>query len=113
MEAVTPGQFKSGGAGFKPGYGFHEPTFGRPSIALSNDGLTDLMFVDEKHVSKALNVLEEKQSAAEIAKASEATGKIAKRVFGGIAGSAGAGSIKLCLHGQFSDKGVAGAAENP
>jgi AraC family transcriptional regulator of adaptative response/methylated-DNA-[protein]-cysteine methyltransferase len=113
MEAVTPGQFKSGGAGVKPGYGSHELPFGRTSIALSNNGPTDLVFVDEKHESKALNVLEEKQSAAEIAKASEATGKIAKRVFGGIAGSAGAGSIKLCLRGQFSDKGLAGASENP
>jgi hypothetical protein len=44
MEAVTPGQFKSGGAGVKPGCGFHETAFGRALIALSNNG-TDPMLI--------------------------------------------------------------------
>jgi hypothetical protein len=44
MEAVTPGQFKSGGAGVKPAYGFYEPIFGRALIAMSNNG-TDPMLI--------------------------------------------------------------------
>jgi len=99
VEAVTPGQFKSGGSGVKLEYGFHQTPFGRAVIAMAKDGLTDLKFVDEEDESKAVHELEKKWPAADITENRGATGKIARRIFGGLERSAEGSPIKLWLRG--------------
>ena len=99
VEAVTPGQFKSGGSGVKLEYGFHQTPFGRVVIAMAKDGLTDLKFVDEEDESKAVHELEKKWPAADITENRGATGKIARRIFGGLERSAEGSPIKLWLRG--------------
>jgi AraC family transcriptional regulator of adaptative response/methylated-DNA-[protein]-cysteine methyltransferase len=99
VEAVTPGQFKSGGSGVKLEYGFHQTPFGRAVIAMAKDGLTDLKFVDEEDESKAVHELEKKWPAADITENRSATGKIARWIFGGLERSAEGSPIKLWLRG--------------
>ncbi len=99
VEAVTPGQFKSGGSGVKIEYGFHQTPFGRAVIAMVKDGLTDLKFVDEEDESKAVYELEKKWPAADITENRGATGKIARRIFGDLERSAEGSPIKLWLRG--------------
>jgi len=99
VEAVTPGQFKSGGSGVIFEYGFHPTPFGRAMIVMAQGGLTDLTFVDEEGESKAVHELEKKWPAADITENCGATGKIARRIFGGLERSAEGSPIKLWLRG--------------
>ena len=46
-EAVSPGQYRSRGAGVDMKYGFHRTPFGRAMIAVTGMGITDLWFVDD------------------------------------------------------------------
>ena len=99
VESVTPGQFKSGGAGVKLEYGFHQTPFGRALIATAVGGLTDLKFVQDEGEGKAVHDLEKKWPAAELVENPDATGKIAKRIFGGLVNSAEGSPIKIWLRG--------------
>lgn len=99
VEAVTPGQFKSGGAGTRFEYGFHQTPFGKAMFAMARDGLTDLKFVDESGESKAVHDLEKKWPTAEITENSDAAGKIARRIFGDLERSTDDGPIRLWLRG--------------
>jgi AraC family transcriptional regulator of adaptative response/methylated-DNA-[protein]-cysteine methyltransferase len=97
-EAVTPGQFKSGGAGVELEYGFHQTLFGKALIAASQSGLTDIKFVDEEGEGKAVHDLVKKWPAADITNNPDATGEIARRIFGGMA-SAEDHTIRVWLRG--------------
>jgi len=99
VESVTPGQFKSGGTGVKLEYGFHQTPFGRALIAIAADGLTDIEFVQDEGEGKAVHDLEKKWPAADLVENPDATGKIAKRIFGGLVRSAGDSPIKVWLRG--------------
>ena len=50
-EAVTPGEFKTRGAGVEIAYGFHPSPFGECLLALTGRGICFLAFVDVDHVS--------------------------------------------------------------
>jgi AraC family transcriptional regulator of adaptative response/methylated-DNA-[protein]-cysteine methyltransferase len=99
IESVTPGQFKSGGAGIKIEYGFHETPFGRALIAITAGGLTDIEFVQEEDEDRVFHDLEKKWPAADLVKNPDTTGQMARRIFGGPASSAGDSPIKLWLRG--------------
>lgn len=99
VESVTPGQFKSGGTGVKLEYGFHQTPFGRALIAITADGLTDVEFVQDEGEGKAVHDLEKKWPAADLVENTDATGKIAKRIFGGLVNSAEGSPIKIWLRG--------------
>jgi AraC family transcriptional regulator of adaptative response/methylated-DNA-[protein]-cysteine methyltransferase len=54
-EAVTPGEYKSGGAGIEIRYGFAETPFGKCLVATTSRGIVALAFVtDEDEASGAL-----------------------------------------------------------
>ena len=99
VEAVTPGQFKSGGAGIKLEYGFHDTPFGRALIAIAADGLTDIEFVQNEGEDKVLSDLERKWPAADLVQNPETTGAMARRIFDGLAASGEDTPIKLWLRG--------------
>ena len=50
-EAVTPGEFKSKGAGLVIRYGFHPTPFGQALVGLSDRGICHLSFVQNDHES--------------------------------------------------------------
>lgn len=52
IDAVTPGEFKSRGAGLELRYGFHETPFGEALIVVSPRGITGLSFVPCSCASK-------------------------------------------------------------
>jgi AraC family transcriptional regulator of adaptative response/methylated-DNA-[protein]-cysteine methyltransferase len=99
VESVTPGQFKSGGAGVKIEYGFHQTPFGRALIAIAAGGLTDIKFVQEEGKGKVVQELGKKWPAADMVENPETTGEIARRIFGGLARSAEDSPIKIWLRG--------------
>ncbi len=54
VEAVTPGQFKSLGAGLDIVYGFHQTRFGRTFIAVTERGICRLEFVAAETAEQVL-----------------------------------------------------------
>jgi len=49
IEAVSPGEFKLGGAGLEIFYGYHATPFGLCFIAATERGICDLHFINEDH----------------------------------------------------------------
>lgn len=47
LEAVTPGEFKTGGAGLKINYGVHNSPFGEIFVAATARGICKLSFIDK------------------------------------------------------------------
>lgn len=99
VEAVTPGQFKSGGAGVELKYGFHQTPFGKALLATSEDGITDLWFVDEEDEGEVLIELQRMWPAADFTEGYEATLKIVDRIFDGPSRQAKDDRVKLLLRG--------------
>lgn len=46
LEALSPGEFKSGGAGLEIRYGIHETPFGKSLLATTTRGICNLYFLD-------------------------------------------------------------------
>ena len=99
VESMTPGQFKSGGAGVTLEYGFHETPFGRALLAVTEEGITDLWFIDEEEEGGALVELIKTWPAADLKEGSEATRRIADRIFDGALKQAKGDPINLLLRG--------------
>lgn len=66
IEAMTPGEYKAGGAGLDIAYGFHDSPFGRALIAFTQRGICELRFVEGTAERDAHNLLSEEWSAARI-----------------------------------------------
>ncbi|MBN2560029.1 MAG: methylated-DNA--[protein]-cysteine S-methyltransferase [Phycisphaerae bacterium] len=79
IDAVTPGEFKSGGSGLTIRFGEHTSPFGRCLIGISQRGICWLSFTDSER--DGLVELGTTWPAATIRRDSNATGKIAARVF--------------------------------
>ncbi|MDF1526904.1 MAG: methylated-DNA--[protein]-cysteine S-methyltransferase [bacterium] len=99
VESMTPGQFKSGGAGVTLEYGFHETPFGRALLAVTQEGITDLWFIDEEEEGGALVELIKTWPAADLKEGSESTRRIADRIFDGALKQAKGDPINLLLRG--------------
>ncbi len=80
LEAVTPGEFKSGGAGIEIGYGIHPSPFGDTFLAATERGICGLRFVDEDPEG-AVAWLRGLWPGAELAEDRARTREIARRVF--------------------------------
>jgi AraC family transcriptional regulator of adaptative response/methylated-DNA-[protein]-cysteine methyltransferase len=99
VEAVTPGQFKSGGEDVRIRYGFHQTPFDKALIAMAERGLTDIKFVDDGGESKAVHDLRKKWPAAHIREDPDATGEICSRIFSSLVRSGEDSPIRIWLHG--------------
>ena len=62
--AVTPGEYKWGGAGLELRFGFHESAFGEFLIAMSDRGIAALAFTDARGHEAAVDDLTSDWSAA-------------------------------------------------
>jgi AraC family transcriptional regulator of adaptative response/methylated-DNA-[protein]-cysteine methyltransferase len=82
VEAVTPGEYKSGGAGLQICYGFHDSPFGTCLLAATERGVCGLSFAtspDERE--QALEDLRTRWPAAEIVEAPAFTQPLVEQIF--------------------------------
>lgn len=85
FEAVTPGEYKAGGAGLALTHGFADSPFGRVHAATSDRGLAWLAFVDGSE-ARAVAELERHFPRARLARSDSNASQIARRVFAERAG---------------------------
>ena len=81
IDAVTPGEYRSGGAGVVIGYGFHDTPFGECLIANTSRGICHLSFVDTGGRDAALAVLEQNWTAATLGEQSSETAGLCAAIF--------------------------------
>lgn len=80
-EAVTPGEYKSRGAGLEIRYGIHPSPFGKCLLALTPRGICHLSFLQSGE-GDALDALAEDWSEASLTEDGKATASLAERIFG-------------------------------
>jgi AraC family transcriptional regulator, regulatory protein of adaptative response / methylated-DNA-[protein]-cysteine methyltransferase len=80
-EAMSPGEWKSGGAGLTISYGFHPSPFGTALVMATERGLAGLAFADAGEEQAALADLRGRWRQADYAEDSARTAPIAQRIF--------------------------------
>jgi AraC family transcriptional regulator of adaptative response/methylated-DNA-[protein]-cysteine methyltransferase len=80
-EAMTPGDYKSRGAGLAMAYGFHPSPFGEAIIVTTPRGLAGLGFVDEEGREAALADMVRRWPKAAYARDDAGTQPVGRRVF--------------------------------
>ena len=80
FEAVTPGEYKAGGAGLALSHGFSGSPFGRIHAATSDRGLAYLAFVDGSD-ERAVAELKHRWPRAMLSRDDAAAARIARQVF--------------------------------
>ena len=94
LEAVTPGEFRSGGRGVEIRYGFHPGPFGKMFLAASERGLCGLAFLSPATETDTLAEFRARWPNAEIRLAQKETARIAAKLFG----TGGSSIEKITLH---------------
>jgi AraC family transcriptional regulator of adaptative response/methylated-DNA-[protein]-cysteine methyltransferase len=87
VEAMTPGEFKAGGAGLTITYGFHASQFGECLVATTARGLCALSFVGDGGQPAEVATLAARWPHAELARDDRHTAAIAAQVFTPLAAS--------------------------
>jgi len=80
-EAMSPGEFKTGGSGLTMTYGFHPSPFGEAIIVATGRGLAGLGFVDGEDRESALADMRRRWRNAEFIADDTGTAPLAHRVF--------------------------------
>jgi AraC family transcriptional regulator of adaptative response/methylated-DNA-[protein]-cysteine methyltransferase len=80
-EAMTPGDFKTGGAGLTLRFGFHPSPFGEAILVATERGLAGLGFVDDSDREAALADMKARWPKAEYVEDQAATAPLARRIF--------------------------------
>src|SRR3712207_3965540 len=80
-EAMTPGDYKSGGAGLTMRFGFHPSPFGEAVLIATERGLAGLGFVDDGDRAAALADLTRRWPKAQYLEDRAATAPLARRIF--------------------------------
>lgn len=81
LEAVSPGEFKSGGAGMLIEYASCECPFGRVFIATTQRGICKMSFMDDLNEAAELAELSHKWPAAQKVRNAEAVTELVQRIF--------------------------------
>ncbi len=81
VEAMTPGDYASGGAGVAIDYGFHACPFGIALVMATDKGLCGLAFGDEGEEHDLLADMRARWPTADYREAPVRTAKIAQRIF--------------------------------
>ncbi|MBI5824393.1 MAG: methylated-DNA--[protein]-cysteine S-methyltransferase [Chloroflexi bacterium] len=79
-EAVTPGEYKTGGAGLAIRYGIHPSPFGKCLIATTERGICNLSFVDVSE-GRAIDNLVEDWQQAKMIEDYKSTAPLVTRIF--------------------------------
>jgi len=81
-EAMSPGEWKTGGAGLEIRYGFHDSLFGRALVMITDRGLCGLAFADdEAGEPEAFRDMADRWPGANFVHDVEATQAYAARIF--------------------------------
>ncbi|MBR0824829.1 bifunctional helix-turn-helix domain-containing protein/methylated-DNA--[protein]-cysteine S-methyltransferase [Bradyrhizobium manausense] len=80
-EAMSPGEWKNGGAGLTLTYGFHPSPFGTAIVIATNRGLSCLAFADPGEEQAALADMTRRWPNATYVEDHESTAPIARRIF--------------------------------
>jgi AraC family transcriptional regulator of adaptative response/methylated-DNA-[protein]-cysteine methyltransferase len=80
-EAMSPGEWKSGGAGLTITYGFHPSPFGTALLMATERGLAGLAFADDGDQQAAFNDMQQRWPRANYVKDEARTAPLARRVF--------------------------------
>jgi AraC family transcriptional regulator of adaptative response/methylated-DNA-[protein]-cysteine methyltransferase len=80
-EAMSPGEWKSGGEGLTISYGFHPSPFGTALVMATERGLAGLAFADAGEEAAALADMRGRWRKATYVEDAERTGPIAQRIF--------------------------------
>ncbi len=83
LEAVTPGEYKSRGAGLRIAYGVHPSPFGPMLLAATERGICSLAFVGGRDVAAEVEALARDWRGAALSEDPRATGGLAQRIFDG------------------------------
>jgi AraC family transcriptional regulator of adaptative response/methylated-DNA-[protein]-cysteine methyltransferase len=89
LEAMTPGEYRSGGAGLDISFGFHDSPFGCALIALTARGLCALRFVERADERLALALLGDEWAHARLKPDPIRAGELGKRIFGPLSARTG------------------------
>ena len=80
-EAMSPGEYKSGGAGLELAYGFHASPFGQALAVMAPRGLAGLGFVDEGGRQNALADMRRRWPGARFREDPALSAPVVRRVF--------------------------------
>jgi AraC family transcriptional regulator of adaptative response/methylated-DNA-[protein]-cysteine methyltransferase len=80
-EAMTPGDFKTGGSGVTMRYGFHASPFGKALVMVAPLGLAGLGFADPGEEEAALTDMKRRWPKADFTHDEAATAPFARRIF--------------------------------
>ena len=80
-EAMSPGEWKSGGAGLTVAYGFHPSPFGTALVMATDRGLCGLAFADKGEESVALEDMRGRWPNARYVEDQARTAPLARRIF--------------------------------
>jgi AraC family transcriptional regulator of adaptative response/methylated-DNA-[protein]-cysteine methyltransferase len=81
-EAMSPGEWKTGGASLEIRYGFHDSLFGRALVMITDRGLCGLAFADDETAEPgALRDMTDRWPGARYVQDVEATRPYAQRIF--------------------------------
>jgi AraC family transcriptional regulator, regulatory protein of adaptative response / methylated-DNA-[protein]-cysteine methyltransferase len=80
-EAMSPGEWKAGGAGLTLNYGYHRSPFGIALLVATDRGLAGLGFADPGEERKALDDMRRRWPGAEFREDTAGTAALAQRVF--------------------------------
>jgi AraC family transcriptional regulator, regulatory protein of adaptative response / methylated-DNA-[protein]-cysteine methyltransferase len=80
-EAMSPGEWKSGGAGLTISYGFHPSPFGTALVMMTERGLAGLAFADAGEEATALADMRSRWPSADYVEDSARTAPLAQRIF--------------------------------
>lgn len=96
VDAVSPGEYKSGGSGLTIRYGEFDSPFGRCFLALSNRGICAMSFPVTESTDDLVAELQEDWPAAMLKSDNKAARSAGKSIFDHKAG----GSLKVLLNGS-------------
>src|SRR5204863_1482354 len=80
-EAMSPGEWKAGGAGLTISYGYHPSPFGNALVMATPRGLAGLAFADAGKEGAALADMRARWPQATYIESTDATAPLARRVF--------------------------------
>jgi AraC family transcriptional regulator of adaptative response/methylated-DNA-[protein]-cysteine methyltransferase len=83
-EAVTPGEFKTRGAGIEISYGFHPSRFGTCLLGVTRRGVCWLSFLNNGNKRVAVRELKAHWSGADVCEQPKVTELLAAQIFSGI-----------------------------
>ena len=80
-EAMSPGEWKAGGAGLTLAYGFHPSPFGEALVVATERGLAGLAFADPDEKARALDDMRQRWPRAQFREDAARAARLARRIF--------------------------------